>query len=571
MRVGSFHVIPAAVAGSTGGGHGHHGHPGAAHHADPVQQAQQQAQMMAAAAQQQQQQQQQQAQAQAAAASHQQQQLGQQAQAEAALQARAAQQAQVQQYLAAQQAAAAAMAAQQQQQQSLIAQAQAQAQVQQQAAMPMPMPMPMPTRISPLPPSFYGPAAAAAMAAPGGPPGAASAVVPAPPLHAHHQQQLHPPHAVPRPPATWVASQVVPAAPPSLPPPPPLLDPATGAPYRAVQDRQAAWAALAAAGHAPAAAPLLPTYNGINPNYPGVRLLSDPDSAAAAAAAVPPIYAVDDFLTPSECDYLLACAGGADSAAFLPAPVVGSGAGVTSPARTSSTVYLSRADLPLYLEKVCRLTGRPRAHCELPQVGRYRGGEEYREHHDAFDLATADGRRFAANGGQRVATVLVYLNDVPRGGSTHFPVLNLDVRPKKGMAVVFFPATVDGLLDRSALHAARPAVDAKYVSQVWIRQGPYDGVPSRRIFASEDEARRAAVAFCGGGGAGAGGGSGSGSVVGGAGAGPMPIEGLAGGGIVGGEVVGGVTSAASSLGPPTASARSSAPTSGNGGGPGLAP
>lgn len=105
------------------------------------------------------------------------------------------------------------------------------------------------------------------------------------------------------------------------------------------------------------------------------------------------------------------------------------------------------------------------------------------KHFDAFDLSNEDGRRFAANGGQRVATVLVYLNDVPYGGATSFPALNLQVQPRRGMALVFFPATVDGLLDRNALHAALPAMEpyTKYVSQVWIRQGNYTGQPSKRL------------------------------------------------------------------------------------------
>ena len=34
-------------------------------------------------------------------------------------------------------------------------------------------------------------------------------------------------------------------------------------------------------------------------------------------------------------------------------------------------------------------------HLELPQVGRYRGGEFYKPHYDAFDTASPDGRRFA--------------------------------------------------------------------------------------------------------------------------------------------------------------------------------
>jgi hypothetical protein len=103
------------------------------------------------------------------------------------------------------------------------------------------------------------------------------------------------------------------------------------------------------------------------------------------------------------------------------------------------------------------------------------------KHFDAFDLSSEDGRRFAANGGQRVMTVLVYLNDVQQGGATAFPALNLQVQPRRGMALVFFPATVDGLLDRMALHAAMPAIDTKFISQVWVRQSTYNGQPSKRL------------------------------------------------------------------------------------------
>jgi prolyl 4-hydroxylase len=105
----------------------------------------------------------------------------------------------------------------------------------------------------------------------------------------------------------------------------------------------------------------------------------------------------------------------------------------------------------------------------------------YVQHFDAFDLSNEDGRRFAANGGQRVVTVLVYLNDVKKGGATVFPALNLQTLPRQGMAVVFFPATLDGLLDKSALHAAAPAVDIKFISQVWVRQAVYNGQPSKRL------------------------------------------------------------------------------------------
>jgi len=212
----------------------------------------------------------------------------------------------------------------------------------------------------------------------------------------------------------------------------------------------------------------IPIFNGVDPTYPGLFLIHHD----------PPIYGVRDFLTPEECHHLINVA----SDAFAPASVVGSGAGVVSESqRTSSSCYLAREDLPNLCRKVSKLTSKPISHMELPQVCRYTTSQRYLPHYDAFDLDEPDGQRFAANGGQRTVTVLVYLNDVQDGGGqTAFPHLvaphqqppqQLEVRPVQGTALVFFPATVDGHLDPRALHAALPAIDTKYVSQVWIRQG----------------------------------------------------------------------------------------------------
>ncbi|KAG7344019.1 procollagen-proline dioxygenase [Nitzschia inconspicua] len=227
---------------------------------------------------------------------------------------------------------------------------------------------------------------------------------------------------------------------------------ATMSPVLTVQDR-------------PASIPVI--YNGVNTNFPGIHQVHQN----------PPVYIVDQFLSHVECDFLVHAAEGS----WTPAPVVGKGIGEISPSRTSSTCYLAREDLPDYMRKVSLLTSKPVVHCELPQVGRYLPSQQYLHHFDAFDLSNEDGRRFAANGGQRVVTVLVYLNDCEQGGQTEFPAMNLQVSPRKGTALVFFPATVDGYLDKMALHAALPAIDTKYVSQVWIRQGNYYGQPSKRL------------------------------------------------------------------------------------------
>ena len=210
-----------------------------------------------------------------------------------------------------------------------------------------------------------------------------------------------------------------------------------------------------------------PRYLQMNPAFPGLAQLH----------TAPPLYRVRGFLSPDECDRLINSA----KDHMTPAPVVGAGNGQVSTSRTSSTCYLAREDLPSLVSRVCALTGKPLEHLELPQVGRYMPDQFYRAHYDAFDLSTPDGKRFSQNGGQRVGTVLVYLNDVAEGGHTSFAKLGLSVQPVKGDAIVFFPATLEGKLDDQYLHAAEPAVDIKWVSQIWIRQTAYNGRASTRL------------------------------------------------------------------------------------------
>ena len=102
----------------------------------------------------------------------------------------------------------------------------------------------------------------------------------------------------------------------------------------------------------------------------------------------------------------------------------------------------------------------------------------------AVEPSADSGRLFLQNGGQRIVTLLVYLNSPRRGGRTSFPQLGLSFTPVKGTALIFFPAFADGRLDTRALHAAEPAVDRKYVSMIWVRQSGErrDAEPSRRMF-----------------------------------------------------------------------------------------
>jgi len=187
-------------------------------------------------------------------------------------------------------------------------------------------------------------------------------------------------------------------------------------------------------------------------------------------SSAPPIFTVDGFLSPAECSALMA----AGSAGLKRSIVVDGAAGKSAaPSRTSESCYLPKDETGWLAARVAALLGKPAATQEPPQVARYTAGQHYLPHFDAFDVTTGPGRECCATGGQRVATVLVYLNAVPRGGATAFPRLGTAFSPAPGRALVFFPCDLAGRLDPLALHAAEDALDEKWVCQVWVRQGDF--------------------------------------------------------------------------------------------------
>jgi prolyl 4-hydroxylase len=196
--------------------------------------------------------------------------------------------------------------------------------------------------------------------------------------------------------------------------------------------------------------------------------------------ADPPIYTCDDFLTADECERIIGAEGqrlqrsktaGDDAraqAAARRAKLTGGPQTVRS--SSSCTLHHQWPSMAPLSRKIELLTRKEWTHLEPAAVTRYLKGEEYTEHQDGTSLNTSlDAMTFFAHGGQRVGTVLCYLNDVQEGGATAFPSLGIEVRPKRGKCLLFFPGHMDGRLDTRVLHAARPALDTKWVCQVWVR------------------------------------------------------------------------------------------------------
>jgi len=147
------------------------------------------------------------------------------------------------------------------------------------------------------------------------------------------------------------------------------------------------------------------------------------------------------------------------------------------PDRTSEGTHFRRAENELIARietRIAQLTGCPVENGEPIQVLHYNPGAEYKPHFDYFDPADPGNRQVLSMGGQRVATLIMYLNDVPAGGSTVFPEIGLDVLPRRGNAVFFAYSDDDARLDARSLHGGSPvAAGEKWIATKWLRQREY--------------------------------------------------------------------------------------------------
>ncbi len=112
----------------------------------------------------------------------------------------------------------------------------------------------------------------------------------------------------------------------------------------------------------------------------------------------------------------------------------------------------------------------PLSYGDVLSVLHYRPGETYRPHFDFFDPAFPQHAVQLADRGQRVLTMLVYLNDEYRDGHTQFQRLNWSFRGQPGDALMFSNVDADGEPDRMTLHSgASPTAGEKWLLSKWFR------------------------------------------------------------------------------------------------------
>jgi len=189
----------------------------------------------------------------------------------------------------------------------------------------------------------------------------------------------------------------------------------------------------------------------------------------------PRVVLFQQLLTDEECDALVALSRDR----LVRSPVVNPDTGDENliDARTSMGAMFQVAEHPLIdrIEaRIAAVTGVPAVHGEGLQILNYKPGGEYQPHYDYFHPQRPGEARQLAVGGQRIATLVIYLNSVPAGGATAFPRLGLQVAPVKGNAVYFCYRLQDGRLDDRTLHAGLPVTAGeKWIATKWLRERPY--------------------------------------------------------------------------------------------------
>ncbi|KAF2312457.1 hypothetical protein GH714_034737 [Hevea brasiliensis] len=203
----------------------------------------------------------------------------------------------------------------------------------------------------------------------------------------------------------------------------------------------------------------------------------------------PRAFIYHNFLSKEECDYLINLA----KPQMQKSTVVDSETGKSkdSRVRTSSGTFLPRGRDKKIREiekRIADFTFIPVEHGEGLQVLHYEVGQKYEPHFDYFmdEFNTK-------NGGQRIATVLMYLSDVEEGGETVFPSAKgnysavpwwnelsecgkggLSVKPKMGDALLFWSMKPDASLDPSSLHGGCAVIKGnKWSATKWMRVNEY--------------------------------------------------------------------------------------------------
>lgn len=188
----------------------------------------------------------------------------------------------------------------------------------------------------------------------------------------------------------------------------------------------------------------------------------------------PELIEFESLLSDAECEALVAAARPRLSRSLT--VDVQTGGHEVHADRSSQGMFFQRAETPLVAAveaRIARLLQWPVEHGESLQVLRYPPSAQYLPHYDYFDPAQPGTPSLLKRGGQRVATLIMYLHEPEGGGATVFPDIDLSITPKRGNAVFFSYAAPDA--STLTLHGGEPVTAGeKWIATKWLRQSVFE-------------------------------------------------------------------------------------------------
>jgi len=200
--------------------------------------------------------------------------------------------------------------------------------------------------------------------------------------------------------------------------------------------------------------------------------MDNPSDQVHFLSKSPVVATFDNLLSNEECEEIISL-----GKELQRAKVVSVDGSVESDWRTSSLMSLEYAQtetidkLEKLLSELCNI---PIECGERLQLMKYEPGQFYKPHNDWFTHDNSSTN--LKDRGQRIATAVIYLNDVPKGGETAFPKLNISVLPKIGSAVYFEYTDLNLNTTDLCLHSGEPVIEGeKWILTKWFRSKPIHG------------------------------------------------------------------------------------------------
>jgi len=184
----------------------------------------------------------------------------------------------------------------------------------------------------------------------------------------------------------------------------------------------------------------------------------------------PRVIVLGGFMSDAECDQIIALAGPRMARSETVDNVTGGSE--VNVARTSRGMFFERGEtgvIDRVERRIAAMLGWPVENGEGLQVLHYKPGAEYKPHYDYFDPVHPGSASILKRSGQRVGTLLMYLNTPRKGGGTTFPDVGLEVAPIKGNAVWFSYDRAH--VNTKSLHGGAPVIEGeKWVATKWLRE-----------------------------------------------------------------------------------------------------